>query len=67
MGEPVHAARAVAVPLDLGDGVPPRARLGVLGDVAAGGGPEPQATASELEDLRRRIAELESTIKAGGD
>ena len=31
MGEPVHAARAVAVPLDLGDGVPSRARLGVSG------------------------------------
>ena len=32
-----------------------------------GGGPEPQANASELEDLKRRVAELESTIKAGGD
>jgi hypothetical protein len=31
------------------------------------GGSEPQADASELEDLRRRIAKLESTIKAGGD
>ena len=30
------------------------------------GGPEPRADASELEDLRRRIAKLESTIKAGG-
>ena len=32
-----------------------------------GGGSEPQANASELEDLRRRVAKLESTIKAGGD
>ena len=31
-----------------------------------GGGPEPRANASELEDLKRRVAELESTIKAGG-
>ena len=30
------------------------------------GSPEPQASASELEDLKRRVAELESTIKAGG-
>ena len=35
--------------------------------VSRGGGPEPQANASELEDLRRRVAELESAIKAGGD
>src|SRR5262245_593964 len=32
MGAPAHAARAVAVPVDLGAGVPYRARLG---DVAA--------------------------------
>jgi hypothetical protein len=31
-----------------------------------GGGPEPRANASELEDLKRRVAELESTIRAGG-
>jgi hypothetical protein len=31
-----------------------------------GGGAEPPANASELEDLRRRVAALESTIKAGG-
>src|SRR5260370_21434174 len=28
MGEPVHAARAVAVSLDLGHGIPPGTRLG---------------------------------------
>ena len=33
-------------------------------DSAAGGGPA--ASASELEDLRRRVAELESSLKAGG-
>src|SRR5438105_9809352 len=36
MGEPVHAARAVAVSLDLGDGVPPRTRLGDLASVRGG-------------------------------
>src|SRR5262249_10325109 len=36
MGEPVHAARAVAVPLDLGDGVPPGTRLGDLASVRGG-------------------------------
>jgi hypothetical protein len=30
------------------------------------GGAEPPANASELEELRRRIAALESSIKAGG-
>jgi hypothetical protein len=30
------------------------------------GGSEPPANVSELEDLRRRVAALESTIKAGG-
>jgi hypothetical protein len=34
---------------------------------SAGAGTEPlPASASELEDLRRRVAELESSIKAGG-
>jgi Protein of unknown function (DUF3302) len=36
MGEPVHAARAVAVSLDLGDGVPPGTRLGDLASVRGG-------------------------------
>src|SRR5262245_42631976 len=36
MGEPVHPARAVAVPVDLGDGVPPRARLGGFAPVWRG-------------------------------
>jgi hypothetical protein len=30
MGEPVHLARVVAVPVDLGDGVSPGTRLGDL-------------------------------------
>ena len=30
------------------------------------GGPESRAQASELEELKQRVAELESTIKAGG-
>src|SRR5262249_18737860 len=30
LGQPVHAACAVAVSLDLGDGVPPGARLGIF-------------------------------------
>ena len=33
---------------------------------AEGGTEPPPASASELEDLRRRVAELESSIKAGG-
>jgi hypothetical protein len=33
---------------------------------ARGGGDEPPANASELEDLRRRISALENSIKAGG-
>src|SRR6516164_6421633 len=36
MGEPVHAARAVAVSLDLGDGLPPRTRLGELASARGG-------------------------------
>src|SRR5215831_1422235 len=36
MGEPVHATRAVAVSLDLGDGVPPRTRLGDVASVRGG-------------------------------
>src|SRR5262245_29848079 len=36
MGEPVHPARPVAVPVDLGDGVPPRARLGGFAPVWRG-------------------------------
>src|SRR5262245_41423060 len=36
MGEPVHAARTVAVSLDLGDGVPPGTRLGDLASVRGG-------------------------------
>ena len=43
----------------------PERGWGFSGDIPRGG-PEPRADASELEDLRRRIAELESTIKAGG-
>ena len=35
-GEPVHAARAVAVSLDLGDGLPPRPRLGDVASVRGG-------------------------------
>ena len=30
LGQPVHARRIVAVPVDLGDGLPPRSRLGLL-------------------------------------
>ena len=33
---------------------------------ARGGGDEPPANASQLEDLRRRISALENSIKAGG-
>jgi hypothetical protein len=33
MGEPVHAARAVAIPLDFGDGLPSGTRLGNLAGV----------------------------------
>src|SRR5438105_325427 len=36
MGEPVHPTRAVAVSLDLGDGVPPRTGLGDLASICAG-------------------------------
>src|SRR5262245_63036654 len=36
MGEPVHTARAVAVSLDLGDGLPPRTRLGDVASVRGG-------------------------------
>src|SRR5262245_8755794 len=36
MGEPVHAARAVAVSVDLGDGLPPRARLGNVASISGG-------------------------------
>ena len=38
-----------------------------LSATSRGGGPEPRANASELEDLKRRVAELESITKAGGD
>ena len=57
---------AVAVPLDLGDGVPPRARLGVPGDVPRGW----SRTASRRKragGLAAACRKLESTIKAGGD
>src|SRR5262249_40134114 len=36
MGEPVHAARAVAVSLDLGDGVPPGTRVGDITSACGG-------------------------------
>ena len=36
MGEPVHPARAVAVSVDLGDGVPSRSRLGGFAPVCRG-------------------------------
>jgi hypothetical protein len=54
----------MAVPVDLGDGISPRARLGVS-HPAPGAGAEPVVGASELEDLRRRVAELESSMRTG--
>ena len=64
MGEPVHAARAVAVSLDLGGGAPPGTRLGISHQSAADGGGAADKS-SELEDLRRRVAELENSQRTG--
>jgi Protein of unknown function (DUF3302) len=48
---------AMAYRPDRGWGFPAQSRKG---------GAEPPANVSELEDLRRRVAALESSIKAGG-
>src|SRR5262245_64302867 len=70
MGEPVHAARVVAVSLDLGHGVPPRARLGGLARTPrgrrragsrrerAGGFASPRRTARKQHADRRALMEL---------
>src|SRR5262245_18720399 len=70
MGEPVHAARVVAVSVDLGHGVPPRARLGGLASIfqgrpraggrreRAGGLAVPRRTARKQHADRRALMEL---------
>ena len=65
VGEPVHPACAVAVSLDLGDGVPAGARLGIF-HPACGEGAPPPLEPNELDELRRRIAELEAKVATGG-
>ena len=44
----------------------PERGWGISAQSAGAGTESPPASASELEDLRRRVAELESNIKAGG-
>src|SRR5512132_2429596 len=70
MVEPVHAARALAVSLDLGDGVPPGTRLGALASVCgrrrgasgslqrAGGFAPPRCGARRQHEDGRAIMEL---------
>ena|SRR6516165_9121277 len=60
MGEPVHAARAVAVSLDLGGGAPPGTRLG---DLAPWRGSRGQI--QRARGFAPAVAELENSQRTG--
>ena len=61
----VHAARAVAVPLVWAMAYRHEYGWGVSHESAPAGA-EPAANAHELEDLQRRVAELENSMRTGG-